>query len=68
MQNRGKAAAKCWCWMALGWPRDLKVCQVLVLAGARMTEGLESDDKKDQPAEKRSAKRRAGIVGVDEGK
>jgi len=24
-QNRWKAASKCWCWMALGWPRDLKV-------------------------------------------
>ena len=32
-------------------------------------EGLESnDDKKDQPAERRSAKRRASIVSVDEGK
>ena len=44
-------------------------CQVLVLDGARMTEGLENDnDEKDQPAEKRSTKRRAGTVGVDEGK
>ena len=43
-------------------------CQVLVLDGAWMVEGLKSDDdEKDQPAE-RSAKRRAGIVGVDEGK
>ena len=44
-------------------------CQVLVLDGARMAEGLESDDdEKDQSAEKRLAKRRASIVGVDEGK
>ena len=42
---------------------------MLVLDGARMAEGLESDDdEKDQPAERRSAKRRAGIVGIDEGK
>jgi len=42
---------------------------VLVLDRARMDEGLESDDdEKDQPAERRSAKSRAGIVGVDEGK
>jgi len=34
-----------------------------------MAEGLESDDdKKNQPAKRRSVKRRAGIVGVDEGK
>ena len=34
-----------------------------------MTEGLENDDdEKDQLAEKRLAKRRAGIVGIDEGK
>ena len=37
---------------------------MLVLDGARMGEGLESDDdEKDQPVEKRSVKRRAGIVG-----
>jgi len=44
-------------------------CQVLVLDGARMAEVLKSDDdKKGQPAKRRSAKRRAGIVGIDEGK
>ena len=43
-------------------------CQVLVLDGARMAEGLKSDDdEKDQPTERRSAKR-TDIVGVDEGK
>ena len=44
-------------------------CIVLVLDGTRMVEGLESeDDEKDQPVERRSAKRRASIVGIDEGK
>ena len=44
-------------------------CQVLMLNGARMDEGLESDDdEKDQPAERRSTKRRVGTVVVDEGK
>ena len=44
-------------------------CQVLVLDGARMAERLESDDDdKDQPPERRSVKRRADIIGVDEGK
>jgi len=44
-------------------------CQVLMLDGARRAQGLESDDdEKDQPAERRSAKRRTCIVGVDEGK
>ena len=44
-------------------------CQVPVLNGAQMAKGLESDDdEKDQPAERRSTKRRAGIVGIDEGK
>jgi len=34
-----------------------------------MAEGLESDDnEKDQPVERRSTKRRVGIVSIDEGK
>jgi len=42
---------------------------VLVLDGTRMAEGLEShDDEKDQLVERRSIKKKAGIVGVDEGK
>ena len=38
VHTRGKATAKCWCWMALGWPRDLKVM---------MTRRI-SQQKKDQ--------------------
>jgi len=39
------------------------------LDDSRMTDGLESDDdEKDQPAERRSVKRRSGIVGVNEEK
>ena len=42
---------------------------MLVLDGTRMAEGLENDnDEKNQSAERKSAKRRTGIVGVDEGK
>jgi len=44
-------------------------CQVLVLDDAWIAEGLNSDDnEKDQLAKRRSVKRRAGIVGVDEEK
>jgi len=38
------------------------------LDGARIAEGLESDDEKDQLAERRLAKSRAAILDVDEQK
>ena len=42
---------------------------MLVLDDARMAEGLESDDdEKNQPAKRRSVKKKASIVGVDEGR